>query len=57
VGVLLAATLVAWSNSPLPDIAIGLIIAVVVVHSAWRIVIEAKKQLQTKSATGENQGQ
>jgi cation diffusion facilitator family transporter len=38
VGVLLAAALVTWSGSPFPDIAIGLVIAAVVVHSAWRIV-------------------
>ena len=57
VGVLLAATLVAWSKSPLPDIVIGLVIAAVVVHSAWRILTEAKKQLWAKSTTGETEQQ
>lgn len=46
VGVLFAAALVMWSGSSLPDIVIGLIIAAVVIHSAWRIVIEAKELLQ-----------
>ena len=45
VGVLLAAGLVMWSGSAIPDIVIGLIIAAVVVHSAWRITNEAKAGL------------
>lgn len=48
VGVLFAAALVMWSGSPLPDIVIGLIIATVVIQSAWRIVTEAKEQLQPR---------
>ena len=47
-GVLLAAALVIWTGSPLPDIVIGLLIAAVVVHSAWRIVNEAKGQLRSR---------
>ena len=47
-GVLLAAALVIWTRSPLPDIVIGLMIAAVVVHSAWRIVTEANEQLQSR---------
>ena len=47
-GVLFAAALVLWSGSPLPDIVIGLLIATVVIHSAWRIVTEAKEQLQSR---------
>ena len=47
-GVLLAAALVTWSGSPFPDIVIGLLIAAVVIHSAWRIVTEAKEQLQSR---------
>jgi Co/Zn/Cd efflux system component len=46
IGVLLAAGLVAWLGSPVPDIVIGLLIASVVIHSAWKIVIEAKKMLR-----------
>lgn len=45
-GVLLAAALVASTGSSLPDTVIGLAIAAVVIHSAWRIVIEAKEHLQ-----------
>ena len=44
-GVLLAAALVMGTGSPLPDILIGLVIAAVVIHSAWRIVNEAREQL------------
>lgn len=48
VGVLFAAALVMWSGSSLPDIVIGLIIATVVIYSAWRIVTEAYDQLQSR---------
>ena len=48
VGVLLAAALVTWTGSSFPDIAIGLAIAAIVIHSAWRILIEAKEQLQVR---------
>jgi cation diffusion facilitator family transporter len=44
-GVLLAAALVWWSGSALPDILIGLAIAVVVIRSAWRVMQEARQQL------------
>lgn len=44
-GVLLAAALVWWSGSALPDILIGLAIAVVVIRSAWRVLQEARQQL------------
>lgn len=46
-GVLLAAVLVLWSQSPIPDITVGLVIAAVVIHSAWRIVQEARKSVHT----------
>jgi cation diffusion facilitator family transporter len=46
IGVLLAAGLVILFGSPVPDIVIGLLIASVVIHSAWKIVIEARKELQ-----------
>ncbi len=42
VGVLIAAGLVYWLSSPLPDIIIGLIIAVIVMRSAWGVILEAK---------------
>ena len=44
IGVLIAAGLVSWTNSPLPDIVIGLLIAAVVIYSAWRIVAEASNK-------------
>jgi len=45
IGVLIAAGLVYWFSSPLPDIIIGLIIAVIVMHSAWGVIREAKSAL------------
>jgi len=45
IGVLIAAGLVQWLGSGWPDIIIGLIIAAVVIHSAWRVAIEAKAEL------------
>lgn len=44
IGVLIAAGLVSWLHSPLPDIIIGLIIAAIVIQSAWKIVQEARTQ-------------
>ncbi|MGD2112391.1 MAG: cation diffusion facilitator family transporter [Gammaproteobacteria bacterium] len=46
VGVLVAAGMVAWSGSPLPDILIGLLIAAIVIRSAWRVVVEARAELR-----------
>jgi cation diffusion facilitator family transporter len=46
VGVLIAAGLVWWLGAAWPDIVIGLIIAVVVIHSATRIANEARSQLK-----------
>ena len=40
-GVLLAAILVVFTQSAWPDIVIGLLIASVIVHSAWKIVAES----------------
>ena len=48
VGVLFAAALVAWTGSSFPDVVIGIAIAAVVIHSAWRIVTEAIEQLQSR---------
>jgi cation diffusion facilitator family transporter len=48
VGVLIAAALVVSTGSSLPDTVIGLGIAAVVIHSAWRIVTEAIEQLQSR---------
>ena len=45
-GVLLAAGVVTWLDSSVPDIVIGLLIAAVVIRSAWRIVMEAREELQ-----------
>ena len=46
VGVLVAAGLVGWLGSMWPDIAIGLLIAAVVVRSAVRVVREARGELR-----------
>lgn len=50
IGVLVAAGMVTWLASPVPDIVIGLLIAAVVIRSAWRIVVEARVTLYGKSA-------
>ena len=44
-GVLLAAWLVARTQSGLPDIIIGLLIASLVVKSAWSVILQARKEL------------
>lgn len=41
VGVLIAAGLVALTNSPWPDIGVGLVIAILFLRSAWRVLAEA----------------
>lgn len=41
VGVLIAAGLVYWQSSPMPDIVIGIIIAFIVMRSAWGVIREA----------------
>jgi len=50
IGVLVAAGMVTWFASPIPDIVIGLLIAAVVIRSAWQIVVEARMVLYGKSA-------
>ncbi|MBL4743066.1 MAG: cation transporter [Cycloclasticus sp.] len=45
VGVLIAAVLVYWLSSPLPDIIIGLVIAAIIIRSAWGVIGEARKSL------------
>ncbi|UCC56030.1 MAG: cation transporter [Gammaproteobacteria bacterium] len=49
VGVLIAAVLVAWLQSGWPDILIGLVIALIVMRSAYRIGAEAYAQLGNNS--------
>ena len=44
-GVLIAAGMVTWLDSPVPDIVIGLLIAAVVIRSAVEIVFEARVEL------------
>lgn len=46
-GVLVAAGFVAWLDSPWPDRVIGALIAAIVIHSAWRIIGEARQSLRT----------
>ena len=48
IGVLVAAGMVTWFASPIPDIVIGLLIAAVVIRSAWRILVEARRVLDGK---------
>jgi hypothetical protein len=48
-GVLIAAGMVAWLGSSIPDIVIGLLIAAVVIRSAWRIMVEARVELYGKA--------
>lgn len=45
VGVLIAAGLVGWLQSAWPDILIGLLIAGIVIRSAWAVIHEAREQL------------
>jgi len=42
IGVLIAAALVARLSSPLPDLVIGLLIAAIVIHSAWGVIKDAR---------------
>lgn len=42
VGVIVSAGLVVWLDSPIPDLVIGTIIALVIVQSSWKIVAEAR---------------
>jgi len=49
VGVLLAAGLVAWLSSPIPDVVIGLIIAIIIIRSAWHVVKEAYGEGETNA--------
>ena len=48
VGVIVSAGLVVWLDSPMPDLVIGTIIALVIVHSSWKIVAEARGLLAAK---------
>ncbi|MFE8071035.1 cation diffusion facilitator family transporter [Marinobacteraceae bacterium S3BR75-40.1] len=47
VGVLAAAGLVSWLGAAWPDRVIGVVIALVILHSAWGIVREARDELRT----------
>jgi len=46
-GVLLAAWLVARTGSGLPDIIVGLLIASLVVKSAWSVIVQARSELRS----------
>ncbi len=56
IGVLLAAGLVVWLESPLPDVIIGLAIAGVVLYSAWGIGMEAFNDLSKGPSKGPSKG-
>lgn len=47
VGVLISAGLVAWLNAPWPDWLVGGLIAVIVLHSSFGIIKEAKKTMHS----------
>ncbi|NQD38269.1 cation transporter [Permianibacter sp. IMCC34836] len=51
VGVVLAAGLVAWLNSPWPDRVVGFVMAVIILRSAWRILGEAVPLARRPSLT------
>lgn len=46
IGVIAAAGLVAWLDTPWPDWMIGALIAAIIVRSAWRILHQARRQLK-----------
>ena len=46
VAVLIAAGLVAWTRKPWPDLAVAGIVAVLFLHSAWEISIDARRELK-----------
>jgi Co/Zn/Cd efflux system component len=50
-GVLVAAGLVAWLDSPWPDIAIGSAMALLFLRSAVKVMLEAAPQLRRASFT------
>jgi len=50
IGVLIAAGLVAWFDSRIPDLVTGLLIAVFVMRSAWRVIAEARATLRGGTA-------
>jgi len=47
IGILIASGLVLYFHSPWPDIVIGSLIAVVIIHSAWVIIKEARSSLNS----------
>ena len=44
IGVIIAAVLVFYTSSLWPDVIIGLVIAVLFLHSAWLVITEARKE-------------
>ena len=49
--VVVAALLVAWTQSAWPDLAVAAVIAGLFLHSAWRIASEARRSLREPAAT------
>ena len=45
VAVILAGLLVAWLRSPLPDLIVAVVIAMLFLHSAWNILKKSREQL------------
>ena len=48
--VVIAAGLVAWSDSPWPDLAVALVIAGLFLQSSWSIVKDARSELEVSGA-------
>ena len=48
VAVIIAAGLVAWFNSGWPDLVVATVIAVLFLHSAWKIVCDALEEMPGK---------
>lgn len=52
VGVMLAGALVLWTESQIPDLAIGLLISLVVLRGGIKILCEARKESDERSTMG-----
>jgi cation diffusion facilitator family transporter len=48
--VVIAAVLVGWSGSEWPDVVVALVIASLFLHSAWSILVDARRDLQEASS-------
>ena len=44
-GVIIAAVLVAWTNTPWPDLVVAALISALFLHSSWTIILDARSDL------------